>query len=502
MSIPEKLKSSLYICCLEKNKKTRIELLFSKDYFTICFLETLNNEYLKEVKELFSPFLSKNNRQIRINYIYIKNIYADNDKLLKFTLHNPLSTSILTLIFNHFKYKKSIIFGEFNIPQSMLPSIASNLNQKVVALTQKKINDFINIILLLYQFTGIERKYNEVIEDLFLKAFNFGKQYFDKSVKEFSFNDKINKKTMNEETAKKINDFINEMKIERENNTKTNIIEQIKKANKSSSDIEEEEEDEEKSKTKNMEIIDKILVNNGMDGSEYNPSIFFALKIESINKRDLFQNYEKFKKFQSEIKEKASYFTEITINLIFKVFNIDKNDLDNKYNFINKTAIGYRISLKTQNPAYEVPETNLGLVYNTKVFEPNKSTYKEKDCFGNINQMMMKYYSEEQTNDKDNDKYLNELLEFSKKFNSFVPNNSMENILDNTSQVIHRKFFELLFKNFFSDIMDIESEKYKTLSSDAFHQVLLVLRRLKKILFTNKNMNYYNEFLFFNEQQN
>jgi hypothetical protein len=498
MSLPEKLKSSLYICCLEKNKKTRIELQFSKEHFIINFLETLNNEYLKEVKELFSPFVSKNNRQIKINYIYIKNIYADNDKLLKFTIYNPLSKSILTLIFNHFKYKKSIIFAELNIPHSMLPSIASNLNKKVAALTKNKINDFINIILLLYQFTGIERKYNNIIEDLFLKAFNFGKHYYDKSVKEFSFSDKINKKSMSEETAKRINDFISEMKIEKENNTKTNIIEQIKKANKSSSDIEEEEE--EKSKTKNMEIIDKILVNNGMDGSEYNPSIFFALKIESINKRDLFQNYEKFKKYQSEIKEKASYFTEITINLIFKVFNIDKNDLDNKYNFINKTAIGYRISLKQPIPEYDVPETNFGLVYNTKILDQNKSAYKEKDYFGNINKIMKKYYSDESTNDKDNEKHINELLEFSKKFNSFVPNNSMENILDNTSQVIHRKFFELLFKTYFSDIMEIESEKYKTLSSDAFHQVLLVLRRLKKILFTNKNLNYYDEFLFFNEQ--
>ena len=109
---------------------------------------------------------------------------------------------------------------------------------------------------------------------------------------------------MNEETAKRINEFISEMKIEKENNTKTNIIEQIKKANKSSSDIEEEEE--EKSKTKNMEIIDKILVNNGMDGSEYNPSIFFALKIESINKRDLFQNYEKFKKYNRNNKRKRN----------------------------------------------------------------------------------------------------------------------------------------------------------------------------------------------------
>lgn len=111
--------------------------------------------------------MSKNNRQIKINYIYIKNLYADNDKLLKFTIYNPLSKSILTLIFNHFKYKKSIIFAELNIPQSMLPSIVSNLNKKVIAITEKKINDFIKIILLLYQFTGIERKYNEIIEDFF-----------------------------------------------------------------------------------------------------------------------------------------------------------------------------------------------------------------------------------------------------------------------------------------------------------------------------------------------
>ena len=182
------------------------------------------------------------------------------------------------------------------------------------------------------------------------------------------------------------------------------------------------------------------------------------------------------------------------------MFNIDKNDLDNKYNFINKTAIGYRISLKSPIQVNDVPESHFGLVYNTKIMDQNKSSYKEKDFFGNINKIMKKYYNDEPTDGKDNEKYINELLEFSKKFNSFVPNNSMENILDNTSQVIHRKFFEFLFKSYFSDIMEIESEKYKTLSSDAFHQILLVLRRLKKILFTNKNLNYYSEFLFFNEQ--
>ena len=83
---------------------------------------------------------------------------------------------------------------------------------------------------------------------------------------------------MTEEISKKINKYLDEMKIEEESNNKNNLIKQIKQANKSSSSI--EEEDEEKSKTKNMEIIDKILVNNGMQNSELEPSLYLALEIE------------------------------------------------------------------------------------------------------------------------------------------------------------------------------------------------------------------------------
>ena len=156
-------------------------------------------------------------------------------------------------------------------------------------------------------------------------------------------NRKKNKKMMTEEISKKINKYLNDMKIEEESNNKNNLIKQIKQANKSSSSI--EEEDEEKSKTKNMEIIDKILVNNGMQNSELEPSLYLALEIDSNNKRDLFQNYEKCKKFVNDIKIQTSYFTEITINLIYKVLNINKIDLNNKYNIMNKSAIGLRINL-------------------------------------------------------------------------------------------------------------------------------------------------------------
>ena len=497
MSFPEKLKCSMYICCLARNEKTKIEISFAKNNFSIYFIEPLKEEKIKEIKEIFDQFFSEKTRILKLSYIYIKTIYADNSRLLKFTLHNPISISVITIIFNHFKYRKSI-FSEINLPSSMLPSIALDINKKVIYLTEKKINDFITLIHLLYEFTSYERKYNEIIENFFLKSFIIGKNYYERNYKELINNNKKNKKLMTEEMSQKINKYLNDMKIEEESNNKNNLIKQIKQANKSSSSI--EEEDEEKSKTKNMEIIDKILVNNGLENSEFDPSIFLALEIDSNNKRDLFQNYEKCKKFINDVKIKTSYFTEITINLIYKVFNINKIDLNNKYNMMNKSAIGLRINLnnKIKEPIYEINNTNYNV--KTKVKDKNENTFKEKNSFEKINHMISKYYSDEKyINHNNNEKYINELLEFAKKFNAFVPNNSLDNIIINTSQVIHRKFFELLLKNYFSDIIDIDVEKNKAMGCDPFHQILRVLRRLKKILFTFKNINYYEDFIFLQE---
>ena len=496
MNIPEKLKSSIYICCLDRNTKTKIELRFLKEHFSIYFLEPIKQENLKEIRELFLPFISENNRVIKISYIYIKTIYVDNSRLLKFTLYNPTSMSILPIIFNHLKYKKSLLFSESDLPPSMLSSIAININKKVLAITEKKINDFIKIINLLYQFTGIERKYNEMIEEMFSKAFIFGKNYYDKNCKDYYTNEKI-KNIINEQTAMQINQIINEVKIKKESKNKTNLIEQIKKANKSSSSIEDDDEGEEKSNNQNMDIINKILVNNGTDNAEFNTAIFLALDIDSNNKRDLFQNYEKFKKFKPEIKIKTSYFAEITINLIFQILNVNKSDLNNINNNMNKTEIGYRINInnnKFKEPLYQASETNLVYSFKNKIIK-NNELYKEKQDILNHSNFYRKYSIDDKKVINEN-----ELLDFSKKFNAFLPNNSIQNIVDNTSQIIHRKFFELLFKHYFSDIIDIEPEKNKTIDSNNFHLILRVVRRLKKILFTNKNIMYYTNYLFLKEQ--
>ena len=124
------------------NKKIKIELMFSKDYFTINFLEPLKDENLKEIKGIFAPFLSKNNQLIKINYIFIKNIYIDCSNLLTFNLYNPITISIIPIIFNNCKYKKSLFYSELNLPVSMLSSIKLDINTKIKYITKKKINDF------------------------------------------------------------------------------------------------------------------------------------------------------------------------------------------------------------------------------------------------------------------------------------------------------------------------------------------------------------------------
>ena len=380
-----------------------------------------------------------------------------------------------------------------NLPSSTLSSITLDINKKIKLLIKKKINDFLNIINLLNQFISTERQYNKIIEDLFIKAFNIGMIYYEKYSKEFNSKDKKIRKSLNDDISKKIDTFIYKMKKENENNKKYNLIEKIRKVNKSSSSI--EDEDEEKSKTKNMEMIDHILINNGIDNSKCNPMILSALGIDSNNRRDLFQNYGKIKKNLMDIKIKTSYFSEITINLIFKMLGVDKNDLSNKYDVINITEIGIRINIKNNDikfPRFDSTEINYDL-------KKKDEHLKDKNSFEGKNTLMKKFYLNGKNINQNNDQFINEMLDFSKEFHSFLPNNSLSNIISNTSQIIHRKFFQLLLRKYFSDIIDIDNEKNKVLASEPFHLILRVLRKLKIILFNSKNRNYYKDFPFLEE---
>ena len=451
MSTLEKLKASMRIGSLDIKEKINIELTFLEESFFIYFIDPLSEQNIREIKNLFSSFISPDNRSIKMNYIYIKTIFLDGSNLLKFTIYNPISTSIFTLIFNRFKYRKKFLLIK-SIPSSnFMNNIVSEIKKRNQKQIMQSIKNFINVIHMFYEFRNAERKYNNVINDIFIKAFNFGIIFYDKSMKEFNLSQqKI--KQYPKEKQNKFNDDLAEI-----DDVLPNLEVNVDKNN--STDIEREVN------IKNKNNENKIDLNS-------------ELGIISVKYDDLFQNYPLFKKFPMELKTHSSYFTGITINLIYKLLNVNIEEFDNKYGHLNQTINGKIINkkLKTEN------------------FNPNSFNILYPNIYKSYNN---------KANDKINfEDKINKWFEFSKKFHSFIPNNSTDNINSNTAQLIQRKFFEILFKTFFSNIISIEINKNKTLTSDEFHQILRILRRLKSILFNNKNLKYYQEFEFLNEEEN
>lgn len=452
MSNLDNLRASLHIGSLDIKEKFNIELSFTEESFIIYFLEPLKENNIREIKNLFFPFISSDYRMIRMNYIYIKTIFLDGSNLLKLTMYNPTSISIFPLIFNRFKIKNKLIFTSVPSPKEM-NLLVLDIKKRYKNQTLKNINNFINIINTFYEFRSIERKYNSIINDNFLKAFGFGMIYYEKTSKQYKLSqEKI--KLFQKENQKEINE-LNKLK----NLLSTQVSENIDNNNNDSSDIDREDNNE----NKNLELTSDIHT---------------ELNIDSVNQKDLFQNYPVFEKFSPDIKKMTSYFTEITMNLFFKVLNVNIDQLDQKNNKLNTTVNGRIINQKKSLNNFSQADIDKFLVNI-------KKSYINKNIVKNINEDKIK-----------------EWFDFIKEFQAFLPNNSIENIISNTSQIIQRKFFEFIIKIFFSDIITIEVDKNKALTSDEFHQILKILRRIKLILFTNKNIEYYEEFYFLNEEQN
>ena len=449
MATLEKLKASMRIGCLDIKEKLNIELTFYDEIFSIYFIEPLSEQNKIEFKILFSTFISLDYRTIKMNYIYIKTIFLDGSNILKFTIYNPIVSNIFTLIFNHIKYKKKFLLIKSVPSANLMNKIVSEIKKRNQKQIIQSINNFINVIYIFYEFRNEERKFNNVINEIFIKAFNYGIIFYDKSMKDFYLTQEKIKKYPKE----------NQNKI----NEELSGIDEVLPDPEINFDKNNSSDPENAGNIKNKDIEDKIDINT-------------ELEIDSINNKDLFQSYPLFNKFPLDLKMDTSYFTGITINLIYKILNVNIDELDNKFGQINQTEIGSIINNKIK------PE----IMNNSNIFIGN--IYKS---FNNkIN---------EKINIEDK---INKWFEFSKKFHAFIPNNSTDNINSNAAQIIQRRFFEILFKTFFSNIIWIETDKNKTLTSDEFHLVLKILRRLKGILFNNKNLKYYPDFDFLNEEQN
>ena len=384
-----KLIAKLHTDIFEVEDKYNIELHFYPENFMIYFNGPLINKDIIELKNNFYPFISSDYISVKMNYIYLKELFLDNNNYLNMEIYNPTNINTFTVSFKDLKYKNKFSFFA-SVPSNdlIINKIILDIKKKIKNQILKYINNFNNVIQIFLDFISVERKYNNITNNLFLKAFDFGNKYYENSIKQYISSQKkinlipANERKLIDEHLKTINDEIE----------KTIILNIIKTKNDSSKGS-----DELKNEFENLDS-----------------------DIDSTNIKDLFQNYPKFNKFLDDIKKMTSFYTEKTINLILDLLEINLNEK----NISNIIDIEKNLNIKINN-------------------------WKQEHLF--------------------------------------VPDNSVDNIISNASLIIERKFFEFLFKKFFSDIINLEINKNKTITNDEFCQILINLKSVKSILFNNDN---------------
>ena len=84
------------------------------------------------------------------------------------------------------------------------------------------------------------------------------------------------------------------------------------------------------------------------------------------------------------------------------------------------------------------------------------------------------------------------------KNHCFVPPSNTFNIFLNTTEIIHRTFFEVAVKSMNCDLFAVDVDNSKYIKIDSMYNNFLYLRNLKNFLFNEENQKV-NSFIFIDE---
>lgn len=508
----DSIKANLFLGCLENSKKIYVDIAFKEDAFRIAFLKSTIK--LEEILKIFYPLYIYKTSKICINYSYIKKISIDDSKLLKLILYSPSSqSSIFTMVLSNIEFAKSLF--------SKSSSHLQNLQKLYISIISKRENQILKLrkqlvcsLCLLNQLVSSERKYNPTCEKILIVPFAAGRAYQDRCLKELANNKVKYNSQIDEEVLDKIKELKRNVKkeeiIEKRNVIKNEII----KERKSSSDLDVDNEtdkdkvidnkiieDEKKDKSGNTNEINSKIMEQDLENSNKNPnnkninfgnlglsrimsevandySFYFQLKSTQSQKKNIFENYNSYRSVDDEIKVSASYFIEISTELLFTVLNIDK-DYFNSDLVKNFSSFTPKINKQHDNSVNREKGGRTETDLNAKKPKSGKLSDKAWDNFDNIEIDIFPRISEKEPKLEDIMKKIN----FCKDSHSLFPCNSKENILVNTGEIINRKFFESFFDFYFKNVFAVSLDKSKILNIDEINDLFLALKRLKFNIF-------------------
>ena len=512
--INEKLKGFMTISSIIIPHKIKVQLEFTEHFFIIKFLD-LKNKIKDIVEQIFFPLFEKYPNIYYVNYTFVKLINIIDLTGLKITMINPKTSFTFHLTIKNIEiigvlFNKKINFEGLNTLNRKLTNLI-NLEIKYL------IGQFLYLFTLLRDCLDPKKNENTTIEEILFKSYIAGKAYYEKYINELKKNSKLRL------------------------GIKRIVLDKIDKMNKlRNNNISDSEEEENEEATREKYFLN-YTANNNNNINDFNES--------NINGGS-FDNYNinSFDSLINEFKLRTSVNIEESIILFFKIISIDSNKFNikfknsdtktitlnlksvnerekkkigNKINKINKYIpsqgnISANIPRKSLNlfekKNYHIDINKMNNLNNENFSESTKNTSNKiletNKNNNNANNSLIETpkfcFKKNQIDDSQNDNLsLNEvykLIEECSKQHSFLPPNETFNIFFNTTEIIHRKFFEIFFNELIGKIFKYEKDKDNLIKLDSLYNYFLYLRGLKNILFVEKNRIYFSNVFFMDDE--
>jgi hypothetical protein len=356
----------------------------------------------------------------------------------------------------------------------------------------------------------------KTIEDRLSKCLIITKKYYDKQISELKKGDKlknsIKKKIFDNEKEMTLNKSINK------DNNEININEYLETVIPDSSIYQYCSFDyiSGEIKLKSVQVIeDTILLFFHIASLELT-----VVNLKKINKQKVSNQLKNLNEFD---KKKGNKTSTGNMNLSFdknlinkKTTGIELNKLCNKSDNNIQSNLGHENLFEKLNKNLEEKESVTGSTKTNSLKENeknNKGMYTTKDnytidtpkfCNKNsyVNNKLDKSADYQETSQvKENLSYSQILkkIEEAKVTHSFVPTNDYYNVFQNSLEIIHRKFFELCFEDYFPKIFTIERDMNSLMKLDSLYSYFIYLRGLKNLLFTDKNKIFFSNVFFSDE---
>ena len=516
--INEKLKGFMTISSIIIPHKIKVQLEFTEHFFIIKFLD-LKNKIKDIVEQIFFPLYEKYPNIYYINYTLVKLINIIDLTGLKITMINPKTSFTFNLTIKNIEiigvlFNKKINFEGLNTLNRKLTNLI-NLEIKYL------IGQFLYLFTLLRDCLDPKKNENTTIEEILFKSYIAGKSYYEKYINELKKNSKLRL------------------------GIKRIVLDKIDKMNKlRNNNISDSEDEENEEATR-----EKFFLN--YTGNNINNNNINDFSESNINGGS-FDNYNinSFDSLINEFKLRTSVNIEESIILFFKIISIDSNKFNikfknsdtktislnlksvnerekkkigNKINKINKYIpspgnISANIPRKSlslfEKKNYQIDMNKMNNLNNENFSESTKNTSNKllemNKIHNNSNNDLLETpkfcFKKNQSiiDDSQNDNLsLNEvykLIEECSKQHSFLPPNETFNIFFNTTEIIHRKFFEIFFDELIGKIFHYEKDNDNLIKLDSLYNYFLYLRGLKNILFVEKNRIYFSNVFFMDEE--